>query len=329
MRWTVVGVVLTLSLALLLNPTSFAQEYDYVIVPGQRVGRWPLGRPMDIAALGRPSWRWEGKGRDIPYFDVQFFPMAPDAGLEVRTCRNGGTGLSVLVARRVDQPRTQGEALRYATAEGIRIDTDEGEVRRLLGRPRLTQGWKERHGKVDVSVVSYSYPGLEIRVNRADRKVFGLGATRSSAWDVCYQTAFGGKGATRRPELTVVGPQGVPLPRMLRILPPSQDVPPEHAAFSGKWLGTWAGPKGTGSHVLAVEEITRAPEGRSRVVAVWAYHSPGAERVWERISGTLSKELHFKFEGGSFTYRMLADDVLETIWHASPGEEIYAVMHRM
>jgi len=329
MRWIAGGVVCALALAFLTSATGHAQETDYLIVPGQRVGRWQLGVPFDLRGLGRQAWRWEGKGRDIPYYDVAYFPLAPGSGLELRTCRNGGTSLSILAMRQLDQPRAPGDPFKYATAQGLRIGSDEGEVLRHLGRPRVTQAWKERHGRLTVSVTSYTYPGLEVRINRADRKVFALGATRTSAWDLCYQGAFGGKAATRRPELTVTGPQGVPLPRVLRIVPPGANVPPAHAAFAGKWLGTWAGPAATGAHILIVEEITPAADGRSRVVAVWAYTSPSAGRVWERITGTLAADLQFMFEGGSYTYKMVADGVIETVWRSSPAEEIYAVMRRV
>lgn len=329
MRWIAGIVVVVLALAFLSSATGLAQEADDLIVPGQRVGRWQLGVPFDVRGLGRQAWRWEGKGRDIAYYDVAYFPLAPGSGLELRTCRHGGTSLSILAVRQLDQPRVSGDPLRYATAQGIRIGSDEREIQRLLGRPRLTQALKERHGRLTVSATSYSYAGLEIRVNRADRKVFAVGATRASAWDLCYQAAFGGKTATRRPELTVAGPQGVPLPRTLRIVSPGPNIPPAHAAYAGKWLGSWAGPAATGAHVLVVEEITPAADGRSRVVAVWAYTSPGAGRVWERITGTLGADLQFKFEGGSYTYKMLAEGVIETIWRAPPGEEIYAVMRRI
>lgn len=329
MRSVAGGLVCAVLLVVLPRASGLAQETDYLIVPGQRVGRWLLGVPFDVRALGsRQAWRWEGKGRDIPYYDVAYFPLTPAAGLELRTCRDGGTSLSILAMRQLDRPVAPGDMLQYATAQGIRIGSDERLVQQL-GRPRVAQAWKERHGQLTVSVTSFSYPGLEIRVNRADRRVFAVGATRASAWDLCYQGAFGGRAATRRPELTVTGPQGVPLPRALRVVPPGPAVPSAHAAFAGKWLGTWAGPKASGAHVLVVEEITPTADGHSRVVAVWAYNSPGAGRVWERITGTLDGDLRFTFEGGSYTYKMLADGVLETIWRASPGEEIYAVMRRI
>lgn len=329
MRAVAGALVCALLLVVLARDDGLAQETDALIVPGQRVGRWLLGVPFDVRTLGRQTWRWEGKGRDIPYYDVAYFPLTTAAGLELRTCRDGGTSLSILAMRQLDRPYGPREALQYATAQGIRIGTDERLVQRLLGRPRLTQAWKERHGRLVVSVTSSSYPGLEIRVNRADRRVFAVGATRASAWDLCYQTAFGGRAATRRPELTVNGPQNVPLPRSLRVVPPGPSVPPAHAAFTGKWLGTWAGPKASGAHILVVEEITPTADGSSRVVAVWAYNSSSAGRVWERITGILDTDLQFKFEGGSYTYKMLADGVLETIWRAAPGEEIYAVMRRI
>jgi copper oxidase (laccase) domain-containing protein len=44
----------------------------------------------------------------------------------------------------------------------------------------------------------------------------------------------------------------IPLPETVNIVPPSDEVPPEIAAFSGVWKGTWFGVVDT---VLIVEKI--------------------------------------------------------------------------
>ena len=45
----------------------------------------------------------------------------------------------------------------------------------------------------------------------------------------------------------------VALPDKITITPPSSDVPPQLAGYSGKWKGIWGGEL---SHILIVEEIT-------------------------------------------------------------------------
>src|SRR5436189_17467 len=61
----------------------------------------------------------------------------------------------------------------------------------------------------------------------------------------------------------------VPLPADTHVVTPSQDIPPELAVFSGKWIGVWADAL---EHVLVVEEI-KAPD----VTAIYAY---GESKAW-------------------------------------------------
>ena len=64
--------------------------------------------------------------------------------------------------------------------------------------------------------------------------------------------------------ITLGFPQkNVPLPREIEIVPPPSDLPPEVAAFSGRWEGNWE--SGLES-ILIVEEIDRE---KAKVIYAW------------------------------------------------------------
>jgi hypothetical protein len=108
----------------------------------------------------------------------------------------------------------------------------------------------------------------------------------------------------------VFGQSEVPLPPDLRITPVVPDVPPERAAFLGKWYGKW---DGTLSTVLVVEEISLDPP---RVVVVYAWGSsrsvpqPGWSRGRGRFSGTQLILDRFQ-NGAQLIYRMLSNGDLD------------------
>jgi hypothetical protein len=86
-----------------------------------------------------------------------------------------------------------------------------------------------------------------------------------------------------------------PMPPDLRVVPPPAGVPPEHARFSGRWVGKWDDQL---DHVLIVE--LEVPAGAiTEVIAVYSWGSgslgvglPGWSRVRGRIeSGALRLEL--------------------------------------
>jgi len=57
--------------------------------------------------------------------------------------------------------------------------------------------------------------------------------------------------------------KNVPLPQEIEILPPSSDLPPGVAAFSGRWEGVWEGEL---ESILIVEEIDSQ---RAKVIYAW------------------------------------------------------------
>ncbi len=204
---------LLVSLAALLGlpvPSIVAQENDYRIVPGQRVGRWELGKALSAYRLGRPTWQWESRtATGVPYSDNYVFNLQrANIEWELRTCRSGGMVIAVFVRVIVSDPPSD-EALRYRTREGIGIGVSESEVVRLLGSPQSRWTWKETHEAIalsyghpdvveEVFVISLNYAGLHIRVNQADRKVIGIGVSNPNADYSCQQAALGGSGAPPR-----------------------------------------------------------------------------------------------------------------------------------
>lgn len=165
--------------------SGVAQENDYRIVPGQRMGRFELGRSLDAYGLGRPSWQGTGAtARGLPFWDNYFFVAQ---ALRIDTCRSNGLSFAIFVYRRFDRPETEVEAVKYKTAEGIGVGADESEVLRLLGRAEGTSEWTERQGSTDIPLVESAYAGrgLLIRVNRTDRKVIAVGVQAQGGRTAC------------------------------------------------------------------------------------------------------------------------------------------------
>lgn len=160
-------------------------ENDYRIVPGQRIGRFELGRPLDAYGLGRPTWQGTGTtARGLPFWDNYFFA---ERALRIDVCRSDGLSFAIFVYRRLDRPETETEASKYKTAEGIGIGVDEGEVFRLLGRAEGSSAWTERQGTTDVPLTEHAYAGrtLLVRINRADRKVIAIGVQTQGGRRAC------------------------------------------------------------------------------------------------------------------------------------------------
>lgn len=136
MRAVVGGGMVLLMVSLLAVAAGVAQENDYRVVPGQRVGRFELGKPVGAFNLGQNSWQWRSvTGEGLPFIDASFF-LGPNVSLY--TCKTDGLVFMALVSRMLDAPDTDGEVVKYRTAEGVGIGTDEGEVIRLLGSPSHT-----------------------------------------------------------------------------------------------------------------------------------------------------------------------------------------------
>jgi endo-1,4-beta-xylanase len=211
-------VVLALSVLLgVLIPRGGAQQDDYRIVPGQRIGRWELRKPLSAYDLPRPSGRWESATpAGVPYADDYLFHLQR-ANIEwvFRACKSDGIVIAVFLRVLASDPPAD-EALKYRTKEGVGIGVPEGEVLRLLGKPESRSEWKEAQELIaragglpdvvhEVSIISLYYAGLNVRINRADRRVIAIGVSDGNADRSCQQAATGGsKAAQRRP--------AVPLP---------------------------------------------------------------------------------------------------------------------
>jgi len=61
--------LVTFSLLAAASSPTIAQPNDLLIVPGQRLGRWELGKPLAAYDLGQPGSHTEQKTRDIAWND--------------------------------------------------------------------------------------------------------------------------------------------------------------------------------------------------------------------------------------------------------------------
>ncbi len=86
--------------------------------------------------------------------------------------------------------------------------------------------------------------------------------------------------------MTGCAPRGVPLPKDVKVVPPSAGIPRQAAAFSGKWVGTWDIKL---EHVLVVERI----EGnRAHILYAWgAVEEWGLKAGFTRDVGTIQGNL--------------------------------------
>ena len=139
-----------------------------------------------------------------------------------------------------------------------------------------------------------------------------------------WLVAVGFVGCAAAPE---AGRVEVPLPPDVRIVPPAVTVPKDVAAFSGKWMGVWVGPRppegpgrggpGRRDHMLVVEEV-RATD--ATVICAWgtgaglfaADPRPGWVRVTGRFVGDALRVV-LPPAGATITYRMRSDGTLDAI----------------
>jgi hypothetical protein len=166
----------------------------------------------------------------------------------------------------------------------------------VLGKPSASFDSSERHGSLQVSVRVHDFAGIRIRINKADNRIYALGATSASGFAGCRSAVLGGPSVAQQP--TSPPPAAVPasvslpvpMPADLRIVPPAADIPPERAAFSGVWVGRWDNFLDT---ALAIKEITS-----SGVSAVYAWGVYPAWRInqagWTNARGRFAGpgELH-------------------------------------
>lgn len=300
------GILIVLMAFLPVSPgRAQAQDSDYLIVPGQRVGRWELGKPLDAYGLGQARSRWEGRADGTAYYDGHTFLVPPGATrVEFYTCKNNGAVFAIFPTRRVDvTPQAEAEEAKYRTAQGVGIGTEETELQRLLGRPEWTNEYSQRHGQVEVMVRQYGFPGLRILVNRSDSKVFSIGATTPGGFGACLDAVLG--------KVPVTVSLTVPVPGDLRITLPSSSVPANRAAFSGVWVGKWDNILDT---ALVVQEFTTL--GISGIYAwgvapPWNIHRAGWTRVTGRFAGP--DELHVQ-AGVLVVYQMRPDGRLDGVF---------------
>jgi len=305
--------LVTFSLLAAASSPTIAQPNDLLIVPGQRLGRWELGKPLAAYDLGQPGSHTEQKTRDIAWNDYYTFNIRPEnLNLWVYTCKIDSLVFAIMAARPINRATELTEATKYKTAEGIGIRTDEGDVLRLLGQPPNSFDSRQVVDGVEVTVKVYEYVGLRIRIPQTDRKVHALGATTRGGFAACQQAVLGGPTSVQQPPTTPAGMPvnvalPVPMPADLRIIAPAPDIPVERAAYSGVWVGKWENILDT---ALAVQEIT--PAGVSAVYAwgvapQWNIRQAGWVRRRGRFVGT---ELHL-IEGILTIYRMRPDGRLD------------------
>lgn len=101
------------------------------------------------------------------------------------------------------------------------------------------------------------------------------------------------------------GFDNVPLPHDLNVIPPAEQLPPDHAGFSGKWGGVWLGQRRT---VLVVEKIDT-----DLSVVVYAFSGEGsadpADGGWTRLPARIRQgELQLNFMWpATAKFRLLPD----------------------
>jgi hypothetical protein len=169
-----------------------AEENDYRIVPGERIGRFQLGRPLDAYGLGPPSWHFTGTTRHgLPAWDSYFFVTH---ALRIDICRNDSLSFAIYVYRRLDRPTTEMEASKYHTREGVAVGVDHAEMLKLLGPPEGSAEWVERHSGIEIPVTEYRFSegALVIRVNGADNKVLAVGVQTQGGRSACEGAALVG-----------------------------------------------------------------------------------------------------------------------------------------
>lgn len=318
MKYTLSATLAVLVLLTVVQLPTRAQENDYLIVPGQRVGPWELGNNLETYRFGQPFSRWvQAEGNQVWADGFNFSIGQPPLILWVFTCRNDNLVFAVMPGRFLNQ-LGEAESAKYKTKDGVGIGTDESEALRLLGKPSTSFDSSERHGSMQVLVRVHDFPGLRVRVNKADNKVYLLGATSAGGFGGCRSAILGGPTTVAQQPAPAITPAPagvpvtvqlpVPIPANLRIVPPSPEIPTDRAAFSGVWAGRWGNVLDT---ALAVQEITAS--GVSAVYSwgvapQWEIRQSG----WSQIQGTfVGSVLQFRGCGGTILYRMRPDGRLD------------------
>jgi hypothetical protein len=103
-----------------------------------------------------------------------------------------------------------------------------------------------------------------------------------------------------------------PMPPDLRVVPPPPGVPPEHARFSGRWVGKWDEQL---EHILIVElEVPAGPITEVIAVYSWGAGSLGVGLAgWSRVRGRIedgAMRLELTRVQAAAVYTMQADGTL-------------------
>jgi hypothetical protein len=117
---------------------------------------------------------------------------------------------------------------------------------------------------------------------------------------------------------------GTPLPEVVKVVPPSADVPPSVAVFSGTWTGKW---NETLDHTLVVERI----EGRTAtLIYSWGDSSQGGRGGYSRVSGEIDEKGALRAilrSGADVTYRYSGDGRLFAEYYRD-GRKSRAILKR-
>jgi hypothetical protein len=202
LRWAIgAGLVAVVVAALVAMPRLSTKSTDHLIAPGKAMGAWRLGQSVAAYALGAPSDRWKGLVEHGANTGKQYYTGYAYSGtsarpeLNLHECLKDGKVFAIYVVRKVHlPPGTQVESLKLRTQDGIGIGSTEQELFTAYGRagPDSTSRWSEQHGGTRVEVLNYSYAGLDVLLNAADRRIFGIAATTLDAWEACEKATFGG-----------------------------------------------------------------------------------------------------------------------------------------
>lgn len=120
---------------------------------------------------------------------------------------------------------------------------------------------------------------------------------------------------TLRPGLSK-SPVAAAIPPSATVEPPTPDVPPDKARWSGKWSG-WACQKRTCDTKLVVEKVTD-----TGATVVYAFAASTNEPFSTRVEGQfVGDELQATMQNGAkLTYRMRKEGEIEFLWQGQQNQ---------
>ncbi len=136
-----------------------------------------------------------------------------------------------------------------------------------------------------------------------------------------------------------IGSSAMAAPGDLLIEPPGRDIPPDEAAFSGRWSGQWKGESTIEGlpHFLAIEHIVRDDtflRNERRVAAVFGWGRSSRWDVlpgWLRADGVFQRGVLFLTlsDGAHASYRMSVDGTLDGTYESPDFGVLRAVLSRV